>query len=473
LLPTTLARKLDQHYRSAMSDRGGHIMRRKAIVLAAAVALTPLGARAADLVVWWEQGFYPQADEALAEIVAAFEQRTGKRVELVQIAQDEVYDRVQASLGAGQPPDFLFGTTSESWAAQWAYDDQLTDLGGTLGPVLNLFDADVVAGATMLNGKTGRRGLYVMPMARGSNHIHVWSSLLQSAGFTLADVPRDWGAFWSFWCDEVQPAVRQALGRDDIWGVGLPMSVAAVSDTFNQLEQFQLAYEASWLGLDRRLRVDDPEIRAGMVLALSDYTAIWRKGCTPPDAVTWTNLDNNKAFLAKAVVMTTNTSLSIPATLRTVNTDDYYANAVTIDWPDGANGQPLVIYGFLNRAVVFKAGRNPALAHDFVRFLAEDGWLAHWLDFAGDQFMPPMRELVERPFWLDPTDPHRMHAAVQILSRAHYDPTLGVRDQEWRSPPIFEENVWAKAVRRVVSDGISPEQAVDEAIARIKQILSE
>jgi multiple sugar transport system substrate-binding protein len=33
--------------------------------------------------------------------------------------------------------------------------------------------------------------------------------------------------------------------------------------------------------------------------------------------------------------------------------------------------------------------------------------------------------------------------------------------------------VWAKAVHRVVADGISPEQAVDEAITRIKEILGE
>ena len=31
----------------------------------------------------------------------------------------------------------------------------------------------------------------------------------------------------------------------------------------------------------------------------------------------------------------------------------------------------------------------------------------------------------------------------------------------------------AKAVHRVAAEGISPEQAVDEAIARIKQILAE
>ena len=38
---------------------------------------------------------------------------------------------------------------------------------------------------------------------------------------------------------------------------------------------------------------------------------------------------------------------------------------------------------------------------------------------------------------------------------------------------VDREYVWANAVHRVAADGISPEQAVDEAIARIKQILGE
>ena len=43
----------------------------------------------------------------------------------------------------------------------------------------------------------------------------------------------------------------------------------------------------------------------------------------------------------------------------------------------------------------------------------------------------------------------------------------------WRHQLVDQEAVWAKAVHRIVTEGISPEQAVDEAIARIKQILSE
>jgi hypothetical protein len=45
-----------------------------------------------------------------------------------------------------------------------------------------------------------------------------------------------------------------------------------------------------------------------------------------------------------------------------------------------------------------------------------------------------------------------------------------VRDNEWRTGRISQENV---AVQRAVADRIGPEQAVDEAIARIKAIVSE
>jgi multiple sugar transport system substrate-binding protein len=52
-----------------------------------------------------------------------------------------------------------------------------------------------------------------------------------------------------------------------------------------------------------------------------------------------------------------------------------------------------------------------------------------------------------------------------------YDYTTVTGDM--RYDMIWRELTWAKAIHHVVTDGISPEQAVDEAIARIKQILAE
>jgi multiple sugar transport system substrate-binding protein len=43
----------------------------------------------------------------------------------------------------------------------------------------------------------------------------------------------------------------------------------------------------------------------------------------------------------------------------------------------------------------------------------------------------------------------------------------------WRHDLVEQENVWGKAIHRIVTENITEEQAVDEAIARIKQVLSE
>ena len=272
------------------------------LVIAVMLAMAPLGAKAADLVVWWEEAWYPEEERAIAEMIAAFEQQTGKKIELVS-NQSAAGEEVQAALEAGQPPDFLWGLGgTTNGAEQWAYEDRLVNLDQALGPLRELFDADLLERATLLNGRDGEPGLYALPMGRITNHIHVWQDLLERAGFTLADVPKEWEAFWAFWCDRVQPAVRKATGREDIYGVALPMSIEA-SDTADELDQFLWAYTPHWPPPGGWNLVEAPATRTVLVQTLQRYTTIYEKGCTPPEAVRCTNRDNNKAFLEQRVVM--------------------------------------------------------------------------------------------------------------------------------------------------------------------------
>ena len=155
------------------------------------------------------------------------------------------------------------------------------DLTEAIGHFSDLFDPEALELVLVLNGRTGRRALSGLPTGRETTHLHVWKSLLERAGFTLADIPREWDAFWSFWCDEVQPLVRRAMGRDDIWAVGMPMSIEGV-DTNELFFTFIAAYEADYVTRDGRLVIDDPEIRQRLVKAIDSYTAVYRKGCTPP-----------------------------------------------------------------------------------------------------------------------------------------------------------------------------------------------
>ena len=205
---------------------------------------------------------------------------------------------------------------------------------------------------------------------------------------------------------------------------------------------------------------------------VDSYTAIYHKGCTPPDSVRWDNGGNNEAFLTQRIVMTVNQTLSIPNTLKATRPQEY-EDAVTIGWPKSAYGQPLPIETFVNRATVFTDGGNVDNAKAFVRFLVGEGWLAHYLNFAGERMLPTMPALLQAPFWLDPGDPHRMASAMQLLTRPRILPYYTASAFDLRHRQVADEGVWEKAVHRVVTEGITPEQAVDEAITRIKQILSE
>jgi ABC-type glycerol-3-phosphate transport system substrate-binding protein len=215
---------------------------------------------------------------------------------------------------------------------RWAQEGRLVDLADTLGPFTAQFDQDTLEFATMLDATTGRRSLYVLPMGRNGNYLHVWRSLLEQAGLRLEDIPKEWEPFWVFWCDKVQPALRKAAGRDDVYGIGLPMSGDA-SDTGTGFFQFVSAYEADYVTRDGRLVIDEPLVRDRLAKVLDSYTALYRKGCVPPDAGTWDNRGNNKAFLEQRVALTMNNSLSIPNALKASRPDDYYKNTATIAWP--------------------------------------------------------------------------------------------------------------------------------------------
>jgi multiple sugar transport system substrate-binding protein len=344
------------------------------------------------------------------------------------------------------------------------------DLSGAVGHFSDLFDPELLNRAELLNARTRQKALYALPMGRASNHLHVWKSLLNQAGFTIDDIPKEWDLFWSFWCDEVQPAARRSMDRVDVWGVGLPMSKEG-NDTTHAFQQFMSAYGADYVTRDGRLVIDDPQIRRQLVKAVDSYAAIYRKDCTPPGSLTWADADNNKSFLAETVVMTSNETLSIPNALKRERSDDYYENTATIEWPLSPDGDAFPIRGAFFPAVVFKAGDNVTTAKDFVGFLVSKGWLAHYLDFSGERMMPAMPKLLEQPFWLDPSDPHRMAAVMQAASRPMRHDYATVTG-DWRHDRAYQERVWAQAIHRVAAEGISPEQAVDEAIARIKQILS-
>ena len=392
--------------------------------------MAPLGAQAADLVVWWEKGYYAQEDEAVREIVAAFEQETGKQVELVFSSRGGASGKIwRRSRPASRPTSPSAGSTYRGMGLRGSARGPHGRHRPLFGPVRS----------GSLRGhacSTPGPGKGPVRPADGpiDQHVHVWKSLLEQAGFTLEDIPKEWDAFWSFWCDQVQPAVRAGA-----W--------AATTSGASACPCRSGRYPESVLPVRGRLRcglrdprwplvIDDPEIRRKLIEAIDSYTAIYRKGCTPPDSVAWTATATT-GVPGPAVVMTPNETLSIPTR------SSASGPRTTTRTPRRSNGhsvrrRAIPDRGPLSRVVFKDGGHVAATAKEFVRFLVAEGWLLHYLDFSGERMLPPMSKLLDQPFWLDPSDPHRMAAVMQV-SIAPAGSRLRRASGDWRHDLVWQE----------------------------------
>jgi multiple sugar transport system substrate-binding protein len=304
-------------------------------------------------------------------------------------------------------------------------------------------------------------------------HIHYWKDMLASAGFQESDIPKDWEGYWSFWCDKVQPAYRQKTGTR-VFGTGFPMGVDA-ADTFYSFLTFADAYNVKMVNDSGKLLVDDPAVRQGLIKAMTDYTSVYAKGCTPPSSTNWKEVDNNIAFHNKSIVMTHNATLSIAAkwlddansttdAQRDAAKRNYYELIVTTGFPNKPDGTPMVSRATVKTGVIFKDSKHKALAKQFVSFLLDEANLTPYVEGALGRWFPVTKAAQQRPFWK--ADPHRLAAYNQFMAgTVPFEYT-----KNYKFTVLNNENVWAKAMNRIVNDKVPVDTAVDEMIQRIKTV---
>ncbi len=421
---------------------------------------------AADLVIWWNKSYYPEEDQQFDKLIAEFKEQTGKDVELVYYTNEDVPKKVLAALTAGQPPDLSYGFLFDlQHTARWAYDGVLEDVSDVVEPLKPHLLPTALQAVTLQNGQTGKASIYAMPVAQQIEHIHVWKSLVEQAGLSLNDIPKTWNEWWGWWCETAQPAVRQATGNRQVYGVGQPMSSSA-SDTIFAYMMFLNAFDVKLVDDQGNLTVDDPKTRDGMIAAMESYTKPFIDGCVPPGAVNWQDSDNNVNFKNQITVMVPNPSLSIPAS-EYANKDRYFKEMVTMEWPDKPDGRPIEYIASIKTAVIFKDAPNKEAAKEFMRFFMTPERQGPYLENSLARWFPVDKRLIERPYWHDQSDPHRVVEVAQYTQRPQ---TIWPQVLNYKIIAVNAENAYGRAVGRVVLESWSAADAVDELIARIKEV---
>lgn len=450
--------------------------------IAAALAGAALAAGAPalaqeKLTVWWVKGFYKAEDDALFDAIKKFEAKNkGVKIELSQYPIQDMIPKTVAALDSGAPPDVAYADSYDfQVTAKWAYDGKLEDISSIIDPMRAKFEPRALSTTFLFNNAAQKRAYYAFPLKQQTMHIQYWKDMLADAGFKESDIPKTWKEYWSFWCDKVQPAYRQKKG-ERVFGIGNPMGVDS-TDSFFSFLTFMDAYDVQLVNDSGKLLVDDPSVRGKLIQAMTDYTAIYTKGCTPPSSTSWKDPDNNVAFHNKTTVMTHNATISIAAkwlddmnntTLtdaqRAVAKKNYTELIATAGFPNRPDGKPMTYRAAVKTGVIFKDAKNKALAKRFVAFMLDDANLTPYVEGSLGRWFPVTKAGQASPFWKG--DPHRLAVYNQFMAGT----TPFEFTKNYKFTILNNENVWAKAMNRVLNEKVPVDKAVDEMIARIKTV---
>jgi multiple sugar transport system substrate-binding protein len=446
-----------------------------AAALAIAFSAAP-GFAQEKLNVWWVKGFYKSEDDALFAAIKKFEAKTGVKVELSQYAVQDMIPKTVAALDSGSPPDIAYSDTYDvQVAGKWAYDGKLEDISDVIEPMKDRFAPVTIETAYLYNDKAKKKAFYGFVLKQQTLHVQYWKDMLATAGFKENDIPGTWKEYWSFWCDKVQPAYRKATSSR-VYGIGNPMGVES-TDSFQSFLSWVDAYNVKLVDDSGKLLVDDPKVREGLIAALRDYTDIYAKGCSPPSSTTWKDPDNNVAFHNRTTIMTHNYTISIAAKWlddanneqltpeqRAAGRKAYDELIATAGFPKKPDGTAMVYRTAVKVGVIFQDSKNKPRAREFLKFLLEEENLRPYVEGALGRWFPVTKASQESPFWQ--ADKHRK--AVYDQFKAGTLPFEFTKNYKFTI--LNNENIWAKAMNRVVSEKVSVEKAVDEMIARIKEV---
>lgn len=446
--------------------------------LASAGLLIAGQAAAQDKVtVWWAKGFYKGEDDALFAAIKKFEAKyPAIKVDLSLYAPQEAIPKAVAALDSNNPPDVAYGDVFDfQVTAKWAYEDKLEDVSSIIDPLRAKFEPQALATTFLYNAATQKRSYFAYPIKQQTMHIQYWKDMLAEAGFKDSDIPKDWKGYWEFWCEKVQPAYRQKTGNR-AFGTGFPMGVDS-SDSFYSFLTFMDAYNVKLVNDSGKLLVDDPAVRQSLINAVNDYTYVYGKGCTPPSSTAWKDPDNNVAFHNKTIVLTHNATISIAAkwlddmnnaTLtdaqRATAKAHYEKNIATAGFPNKPDGSKMTYRAAVKTGVIFKAAKNKDAAKKFVAFMLDESNLTPYVEGSQGRWFPVLKASQQSPFWK--ADPHRTAVYNQFMAGT----TPFEFTKNYKFTVLNNENVWAKAMNRVLSEKWTTERAVDEMIARIKTV---
>jgi multiple sugar transport system substrate-binding protein len=450
----------------------GNLRRRE--VLRASVQLAAAGtlarpyianAAATTATVWWIQGFVQEEDVSFRDIVTEYQKASGNTVDFSIVPYAPMRQKIVSAVTSGLVPD-LFQNTPTELIALYAWDDKLLDVSEVIETQKAEYTETALLSAYCYNSVEKKRGYYGVPYLTAGLPNHVWRSLVEKAGYKIEDIPKTWDAYYDFFKD-VQRKLR-AQGERKVYGLGFQVTTNG-NDPNNLFNYFLIAYGGKDIVTkDGKLHLDDKNVRAAAIQALSYPATAYKEGFVPQGAINWNDADDNNAFHSRQIVMDLDGTISTEVAV--IHNEEDYRDIVTMGLPLGNDGKPVPTQVANNFGLIPKGAKNPTVAKDFLKYMIQPKVNGAYLKAGLGRSIPCMKSIVENdPWWLDPADQHRSAYVRQALLGPS-TPSFWVFNPAYAQ--VQNEHVWAAGWTDIMTGGMTPEAAAEKAFRRVEEIFA-
>ena len=446
-------------------------------VIRASLGLTTVGmlarphianAAATTTIVWRDQGFVPEEDAAFRATVAAYEKASGNKLDLSIMPFMALNQKIVSVLTTGDVPDLIFHIAPSTILPQNAWNDKIEDVSDIVEAHKSELSHTALLSSSYYNSVTKRRAYYLAPTSQGAEPFHIWGDLVEKAGLNLADAPKTWDAYWDFF-KPTQQALRDK-GMRRIYAMGPQITTVGPNDGNGLMAHFMIANGGAGIVTeDGKLHTEDPQVREAAIRSVTWLTNAYKEGYVPPEALSWTDADDNNVFHEKLIVMDFDGSISTELAM-IKDKKAYYEQIVTVGLPLGNDGKPMPAQIGAGGLFIPKGSKNVAVAKDFMRFFLQPEVMNANLKGGLGRAVPAIPQIVkDDPWWLDPSDPHRP-PYVQESVLGPTVPAYTGFNPAWGQ--VNAEQLWGQAHADVIKNGMTPVAAVDKAFRRMEAIFA-
>jgi multiple sugar transport system substrate-binding protein len=425
-------------------------------------------AQAKTATVWFQQGFVKQEDEALKKTIADYEKVSGNKLEYSIMPFRALNQKAISALTSGDVPDLIFHDAPTAILPQNAWHNRLEDMSDVVGTQESKYSESALLSASFYNGTTKKRSYYMAPVKQNSAPYHIWSDLVEKAGFKMADIPERWDDRWNFF-KPVHDALRKQ-GMRRTFGIGLQVTTVGPNDGNNLFYHYMIANGGQDLVTkDGKLHTDNGQVREAAIHSVEFMTGLYKGGYVPPEALSWNDADDNNAYHSKLFVMDFDGTLSTELAQITKDPKGYHEQMKILNVGKRNDGSQMLCQVGAGGGFVPRGAKNVAVAKDFMKYFIQPQVMNDNLKGGLGRWVPAIPQVVkDDSWWTDPKlDPFRSIYTQQtvleptIPNWIGYNPALG---------QVNAEQVWGQCHADVIKNGMKPKDAVDKAFNRANEI---